>query len=157
VTGRSEVRRLQKRLDAIFQRARETKDDEIRSDLARFLCILVSGWFEKSLVELLLQFSRSSRAPVVSYIQNSLGRLTNVRSDRLFDVLGSFDAKWREEFEKIVVDEHEAALNSVIALRNDISHGGSATVSFATISAYYARIDEIVTSLADRLDPPPQP
>jgi len=55
------------------------------------------------------------------------------------------------------VDEYEAALNSVVALRNDISHGGSAAPSFGSIEKYYKRIDEIVEKLEDRLDPKPEP
>jgi hypothetical protein len=156
VTGRNEVRRLQRKLDAAFDRARQVTDDEVRSDLARHLCILVSGWFEKSVAELLLNFSRSSPKPVVTYVENSLRWLTNVRKDRLLDTLGAFDARWRDEFDRFVVDEYEAALNSVVALRNDIAHGGAASISFATISAYYGRIEEIVDRLSDRLDPPPR-
>jgi len=115
----------------------------------------VSGWFEKSLAELLLEFSRKSPKPVVSYIESTLRRMTNVRKDRLLDVLGSFDARWRDEFDKFVIDEHEAALNSVVALRNDIAHGGTAALSFGSMEKYYKRIDEIVAKLEDRLDPPP--
>lgn len=158
MTGRNEVRRLQKRLDSAFERARKVQDDEIRSDLARYLCILVSGWFEKAVVELLLEFSRRSSPPqLVSYLEVTLRRLTNVRKERLLDVLGTFDVRWRDEYEKFVIDEREAALNSVVALRNDIAHGGVASISFASISQYYAKIGEVVDSLADRLDPPPRP
>lgn len=115
----------------------------------------MSGWFEKSVAELLLNFSRRSPKPVVTYVENSLRWLTNVRKDRLLDTLGAFDARWRDEFDEFVVDEYEAALNSVVALRNDIAHGGPASISFATINEYYLRIDEIVERLAERLDPPP--
>ena len=158
MTGRNEVKRLQKRLDLAFERARHVQDDEVRSDLARHLCILVSGWFEKSLVELLLQFARrSSPQQVVSYLESELRWLMNVKSDRLLATLGKFDAKWRMLFEEVVIDDREAALNSVVALRNDIAHGGSASISFASINQYYLKIAEVVDELSDVLDPPPRP
>ncbi len=154
MTGRHEVGRLKRRLDAIFDRARQIQDDEVRADLSRFLCILISGWFEKSLRELLLEFvRRTAAAPIQNYMRVSLDRLTNIKKGKLLDTLGSFDARWRDEFDGFLIDQREAALTSIVALRNDIAHGGAAAISFATVREYYSSIEEIVERLADRLDP----
>src|SRR5207247_931315 len=95
-------------------------DPELQSDLARYLCILVSGFFEKAVIELLVTYARGAGSPALrSHVQVTLERLTNVNKKRLLDVVGSFDAGWRAEYDAFVADEREAALNSVVALRND--------------------------------------
>lgn len=154
--GRSEVRRLQRRVDDVLQRATAATDEEVRSDLSRYLCVLISGWFENSLAELLLEFSRRNAAvPVQNYLTFSLERLTNVNKERLLQTLGAFDQRWREEFDQYIVDKREAALSTIIALRNDVAHGGGATVSYARVVGYYRSIEEIMDKLIDHLDPPP--
>jgi len=56
MTGRAAVLSDQQRLDAIFARARTLQHDpELLSDFARYLCILVSGYLEKSLAELVFR------------------------------------------------------------------------------------------------------
>ena len=57
MTGRAEVARLEKQLDAAFQRVKglgPAADIEVQSDFARYLCVLVSGYLEKSVAELML-------------------------------------------------------------------------------------------------------
>jgi hypothetical protein len=59
MNGRAEVWRLKQRLDATFERAgRVGSDLELQSDFARYLCVLVSGYMEKAVVELVLEHSR---------------------------------------------------------------------------------------------------
>ena len=155
MTGRHEVERLRKRLVATFARIdRLGTDLEIRADFARHLCVLVSGFFENAVVELLLAYcSRCCHPGIVRYVESRLEWFTNANREKLLQLLGSFDPAWRTELEAFVIDERDAALNSVVALRNDIAHGGSGNVSYVQIKLYYERIEEIIDKLADMLDP----
>jgi hypothetical protein len=69
------------------------------------------------------------------------------------DTIGGFDAGWRAEYDTFVADEREAALNSVVALRNDIAHGGGAGITLARISNYWNAIQEIVDHMENKFDP----
>ncbi len=156
--GRAEVERQRARLNATFARAAAGGggDPELQADLARYLCVLVSGFFEKAFVELLVTYARGAGSPALrGHVQVTLERLTNVNKKRLLDTVGGFDAGWRTEYDGFISDAREAALNSVVALRNDIAHGGGAGITLARIRDYWAAIQEIVEHLENKFDPLP--
>ncbi len=66
MTGRAEVHRLKQVLDDTFKRAAKVGGDpELQSDFARYLCVLVSGFFEKAIAELILEHSRRHASPAI--------------------------------------------------------------------------------------------
>ena len=142
-------------VQAVFERAAGADVTiEVRSDLARHLCVLLSGFVEQSVADLLSEFAHRVGSPVLQrYVENSLRRVTNINKERLLQLLGSFDPDWRTEYDAFVVDEREAALNSVVALRNGIAHGGLSTLSLGRMSEYWSGIQKIVEHLEDKLDP----
>lgn len=155
MVGRAEVERRRAVLEATLTRARSTNlDSETQSDLARYLCVLVSGFVEKAVAELLVAYSSASGSPALqSYVRNSLGRLKNVNRNRLLDLMGAFDPTWRSDYEAFLVDERQAALDSVVALRNDIAHGGGAGITLARLAGYWDAVQQIVDHLENKLDP----
>jgi hypothetical protein len=156
VTGRHEVARLKLRLDNTFSRVNQLGTDlEARSDFARYLCILVSGYFESAIYELILSYcSRTASPQNQRYVASQLERFTNANRERVLQLLGNFDPVWRTRFESVIVDEREAALNSVIGLRNRIAHGDSVGITYSQITLYSERIETIVRELVALLDPP---
>ena len=156
MTGRAEVSRLRHRLDAAFARAQAAPDDiELKSDLARYLCVLVSGFLEQAVVELVLEHTRQRAAPSVQlFVESRLRRFANARAQRLIDLLGSFDSDWRVDLERLLVDERKDAVDSIIDLRNTIAHGRSAGVTFSRVTDYYREIKVVVDRIADLCDPP---
>lgn len=67
MTGRAEVGRLRQVLEDTFKRAEKVGGDtELQSDFARYLCVLVSGFLEKAVAELILEHARLSLRPVYS-------------------------------------------------------------------------------------------
>ena len=157
MTGRNEVHRLTQRLDATFARAKLLghADSELLADFARYLVILVSGFLENALVEIVLDHARKgSRPSVQRFVQSRLKGQTNMKCQRILDLLGSLDETWRKELEGFLVDEKKDAVDSVIALRNAVAHGehaGGVTVS--RISGYYQQIQLVVRKVADLCDP----
>ena len=126
----------------------------MQSDLARHLCVVVSGFVERSVADLLAAFAGRVGSPVLqSYVENSLRRLTNVNKEKLLQLLGSFDPDWRTEYDAFIVDEREAALNSVVALRNRIAHGEVSTLSLGRMREYWGGIQKIIDHLEAKLDP----
>ena len=139
MVGRARVEQNRARVQAVFERAAAANATaEVESDLARHLCVLVSGFVEKSVAELLAAFARRVGSPVLqNYVENNLRRLTNVNKEKLLQLLGSFEADWCKEYAAFVVDEREAALNSVVALRNQIAHGELSTLSLGRMRNYW--------------------
>lgn len=155
MTGRAEVKRLKQRLDATFSRVRDIGSDlELQSDFSRYLCVLVSGYLEKSVSELVLAHSRRAGAPSLQrFVDQRTKNFTNAKSQKLKDLLGDFDPDWRSAFEEIVVDDLKDAIDSVVDLRNKIAHGQSVGVTYQTISEYYARVEDVINFIADLCDP----
>jgi hypothetical protein len=156
MTGRNEVARLRHRLQATFDRIGSLPADiEIQSDFARYLCVLVSSFIENCVIELLLDHVRRCAAPsVVRYSEAQLSRFTNANVRRILDLVGAFEPDWRIQLEGFIVDEREAAINSVIAIRHQIAHGDSAGISYVRIKTYYQAVDQVIDFLADLCDPP---
>ncbi len=155
MNGRFAITRLEQRLDRTFSRVDQLGADlEIRADFARYLCILVSGYVEKAVVALVLAYCRTTSSPNVQrYVESRIKRLANVNKESLLQLMGNFDTDWRTQIEAFVTDEREAALNSVVDLRNQIAHGNPVAVSFNQIRDYYAHIRDIISKLANLLDP----
>ena len=142
MSGRATVHSLRTRLGAAFERAKAIRDDlELSSDLARYLCILVSGYLEQAVRELTLEYVRQRSHPSVQrYVEAHLNRVTNVNSQRLVTLLGSFDPDWRKDMELYLIDELKDAVDSIVSLRNSISHGHSVGVTIVRVVDYYNRV-----------------
>jgi len=156
-----QVELRKRRLAAVFERALSisAQSEELRADYARHLCVLLSGFLEKSIAEIIVQYANGKAAsPLRAYVETSLRRLTNIDKDRLLNLIGSFDARWREQLDAFVVDERQAAINSIVGLRNDIAHGGGGSISLLQVEKYWKSIQEIVDKLAEiMLSDPRQP
>jgi hypothetical protein len=145
--GSSEVNRLRNSLKGAFDRAKSLQvvDAEIQSDLARYLCVLVSGFVETAVAELAIEHCRSrSATSVLSYASAQLDRLQNLKSQRLVQVIGSFEKKWSSELSSFMDGARKDALDSVIDLRNKIAHGESISLSLGRITEYHEKIDELI-------------
>jgi hypothetical protein len=146
MTGRAEVRRLKMVLDASFKRINEIGDDlEVKSDLARYLCVLVSGYVEKAVTEIILEHARTRAQPsILRFVESRARRQTNLNAERLLQWLGAFDPEWRRDLEGFVVDEKKDALDSIIALRHRIAHGGSVGVTLVRVRGYYESVQLVI-------------
>jgi hypothetical protein len=151
MTGRQEVRRLEQRLDATFGRLNGTgADPEVISDFSRYLCILVSGYLEKALYELVVDHARRVGAPsLVRFIDQRTRKFTNAKSAKIFELVGDFDPDWRRSLEEILSDDLKDAVDSVVSLRNKIAHGESVGVTYVQIQDYYTRVQKVVGLVAD--------
>lgn len=155
MTGRAEVGRRRQHLDTTFLRAGGLDADaELLSDFARYLCVLVSGFVEQATIELLIEYARRHADPRVQrHVEQNVRRVSNLNAQRLIEVVGAFDAEWRDELETFVVNEYKSALDGIVALRNQVAHGIHVEVTLPRVSEYYARIKQIIDRLADLLTP----
>jgi hypothetical protein len=152
MTGRAEVARLEKQLDAAFQRIKSlgpAADIEVQSDFARYLCVLVSGYLEKSVAELMLEHARNNGAATLQrFVDYRTRQFANPNSQRLADLVGSFHPDWRRGLEAFLVDDVKDAVDSVVNLRNTIAHGGTVGVTYQRVLGYYERVKRVVAHVA---------
>lgn len=154
--GRSEVFRLRQRLDRKFERIDRFADSdiELQSDFARYLCILVSGFMEKAIQELAMECCRRMASGAArSFAIAQLDRSRNPSVEALLVFVGSFSPEWRDRMDRFLTEERRDAIGSIVGLRNDAAHGGSAGITYARVREYYARVRETVDFLVEMFDP----
>jgi proline dehydrogenase len=149
MTGKAEIARQRQRLDTAFARAGSLgADAELLSDFARYLCVLVSGFLEQAVVEMLSEYvRRHSDMRVQQHVEQRMRLLTNLKAQRLIEIFGNFDLKWRIELENFLVDEYKDALNGIVDLRNAIAHGRNVGVTMIRVQDYYGRIKCVIEYL----------
>ena len=151
MTGRAEIERQKQRLDATFKRAGSLgADPELLSDFARYLCVLVSGFLEQAAVEIALEHVRTHSDPsVLRHMERRIRNSTNMNTERIVQLFGSFDADWQKDLESAIVDEYKAAVDSVVALRHQIAHGANGGITMVRIREYYDRVKYVVEYVTD--------
>ena len=156
--GRAEVARLKSRLDNAFGRAPPPSADiEVQADFAKYMCVLVSGFFN-AIVALLLDFAERRSAPeIASFVERRLEYWTNPNTKKIVILFGAFNREWRVELETYLVDERRASVNSLVALRHKIAHGESVGTSMSQIKEYYKTILNVVDFMADLVEPSESP
>lgn len=149
MNGPARVARLRQRLDATFVRVSSVNDDpEVQSDFAKYLCVLVSGFLEYAVRELVQEHARQQSSPSVQrFVEASTHRFTNANTEKLRQLLGKFDSDWGASIESFLVDERKEAVDSVVALRNNIAHGRSVGVTYIRIKEYYEIIQKVVEEI----------
>lgn len=149
--GRAEVERQRHQLDATFQRVGGLQNDpELLSDFARYLCILISGFLEQAVVELVMEHVRDhSGLSIQRYVEHKLRRFTTANTTRIIDLFGSFDPEWRRDLEAFIVDARKDAVNSIVDLRHALAHGRNAGLTYARVRDYYKHVRDVVDHLAD--------
>jgi len=151
MNGRAEVDRQRQMLDETFRRVSGVRGDaELSSDFARYLCVLVSGFLEQAVIELLVEYVRL-RCPeqIQRHLGSRLRRFTTAKARNITELFGSFDLDWQQDLEGYIVDEFKDAVDSVVSLRHAIAHGRFVGVTIISVQSYYDRVKKVVDHVAD--------
>ena len=152
--ARKNIHQLKSRLDSTFDRARKISDPELQSDMARYLCILVSGYLETATVEWFLHHAREGSRPTIQkFVESRLSGFTNANAQKLLSLLATWNQDWHDEMLEFLVDEKKDAIDSIIALRNSIAHGQWVGVTLVRVSAYYSEVEKVVLKIGDLVAP----
>jgi hypothetical protein len=150
MNGKAQVHGDKQRLDEVFKRASAVADMELSADLARYLCVLVSGFLEQAVIEILSEHTRRRSDPSVQkYVGSKLYRFTTANSQNLSDLVGSFDADWHNDLKAFLIGEHKDSVDSVVNIRQAVSHGRYVGVTMAQAKRHYLRVKEVVDHIAD--------
>lgn len=81
-----EIVQLKNRIDHVFSQvaALPPNDFELRSHWARYLCILVSGFIEKSVHSLLIDVASNQSSPIIArFVRNKVTDLQNPKMEKI--------------------------------------------------------------------------
>jgi len=146
-----EITRYKDRLDYLFaQVAAFNNNVELQSHWARYLCILVSGFIETSVIVIYSEYvKQKSHAYVTNYVSSRLERFTNPKMEDILELAGKFSSDWRQQLEITTTDEQKAAVDSIVANRNRIAHGANVGISYDRVSKYYKNIVKVIQTIED--------
>jgi|SRR5438552_7125557 len=138
--------RYKQRLDYLFKQISALPSDpELQSHWARYLCVLVSGFIETSVIAIYTKYAEDkSTKQIASYVERQLDRFQNPTMERILSLTYSFSTDWGHELKKATEGELKAAIDSIVANRNNIAHGQDVTITYARIHEYYKSAVKVI-------------
>jgi len=124
------------------------EDDEMRSHLAKYICILCSGFLENSVSTLYLDFVKdeTKSLPVRTYLSVALKGINNPNSEKLRAVAKNFKPQWETELNEFMQKEDRStSVNYIIKDRHKIAHGQDSEITLARIKEHHLKSLEVIS------------
>lgn len=143
------LRRESEKILRLINKAEETfeVEDEMRSHMAKYICILCSGFLENAIHYIYSDYIRSKTAsvPIISYSSISINKVQNPNSEKFREIAKSFNPDWEVDLREYLQDEERsAAINYIIRDRHKIAHGKDSDITLARIKEYHLKTVEVV-------------
>lgn len=129
------------RLSALAEKTPAEPDEQ--ADWAKYLSVLVSGYLEQALKEILLEYAgKQNAARLQNYITGTWPESRNMRPSNIKEILNHFDQSWASKFEEWIAtgDQYKSEIASLITSRNDIAHGKEANTTNVTLRSTRNRL-----------------
>lgn len=152
-----ELRKQSEKIIALIETAESTfeEDDEMRSHIAKYVCILCSGFLENAVHFIYTDFVKKETASpsVISFATITLNKIQNPNSDRFRDIAKSFKTEWESALNTFLqAEERSTALNYIIRDRHKIAHGKDSDITLTRIKEYHYKTVEVIRYLEAQCD-----
>ena len=146
--------KYKKRIKYLFELYSENPNPETQSEDAKYLAVLVSGYLEQAIKEVLLEYSASISAPNVSkYIKDSWPTSRNMTVQNIERILKQFNDEWATSFSDWLAisnvgnnckqgsvkrrgtkrTDRKSDVNTIVNWRNYIAHGQESKTTNVTL------------------------
>lgn len=149
---RHAIESRERKLEEFFARAKNTDDDELKSDLARFGIVMVCGYVERCVEVIVLdRLTAKAQPKVLQFIKSHFKKGTNYDCEAICQLLIRFDQNWERAFRSAINknDQWLTSLASAYSLRNSIAHGGDGNKGLPGVEAFYLDCKNIVVTLIE--------
>ena len=147
----SEIVERQTALDLMFVQAKQLQADDdidlrVRSAYESYLCIRTYAYVETSVRTILKRYVRqvAGDAAVASFVASRLKRNPNLSYSELIKLLRSFDSEWANCLKKKSSTKSQTALDGLVSLRNNISHGDDVDISLIVLQSYFESSRDVI-------------
>lgn len=143
---------MRQRLDATFDRVGtiDPKAPELQSDFAKYLCVLVSGYIERAIVEIVQEHARRNGSPTLQkFLEANTNKIANLNPQRIIDFLGSFSKELRREIEKFLSEDQREAINTIVSNRHLIAHGRESGISYSEVRNHYEKSQNLIVRVQE--------
>lgn len=124
------------RINNLFNTYDKVDDPEDQAHNAKYLAVLVSGYLEQAVKELLLHYTyQGTRSQIAKYVEKTWPISRNMKVENIEIILNQFDPKWSDEFKDWIKDDEmrKNHINSIVKWRNSIAHGQESNTTGVTL------------------------
>jgi hypothetical protein len=145
------------RITYLFKLYAEDSNTETQADNAKYLAVLVSGYLEQAVKELLLHYAFQGARPQISkYIEETWPISRNMNTSNIDDILGQFNSTWSEDFLYWLTQgvNRKSNINSIVRWRNGIAHGQESNttgVTLVSVRSAFSTIIDLVLFIDDKV------
>lgn len=149
------------RITSLFKLYDKVVDPEEQAHNAKYLAVLVSGYLEQAIKELLLHYTaQGTRSQVSRYIEKTWPISKNMKADNIETILNQFDSVWGDEFNTWLrgEDQRKSHINSIVEWRNSIAHGRESNttgVTLVSVRTAFTTIVSLVSLIENMVIPSP--
>lgn len=152
-----DLRKQSQKILKLIQDSENTfeEDDEMRSHIAKYVCILCSGFLENAIHTIYTSYIKKETTSnsVVSFTTITLNKILNPNSSKFREIAKSFKAEWEEPLKNFLEDEERSsALNYIIKDRHKIAHGKDSDITLIRIKEYHNKTVEVIKYLENQCD-----
>lgn len=126
--------------------------EEVQAQLARYICVLLSGYLEESLRQILGDYAnRCCSKRVAHFVQTELRDFQNPKADKVVLLLRKFDGTWADDLEKSIEGKIKDAVDSIVANRHLIAHGRDVGLSLGKVAAWFPSAKALIAEVNAKL------
>lgn len=111
-----------RKLDFLIQEVKSLPEGRLKSELARYLCIRISGFIERTVTSFYEEYAKSKGHPNLGHYISRKLNLQNPNMKKLMNLAGDFSEEWKNELDALD-DEIKEAVNTIVNIRNHAAHG----------------------------------
>ena len=132
------------------------EDDEMRSHLAKYVCILCSGFLENAVHVLYTDYVKAETTsnPVISFSTIAINKIQNPNSEKFRDLAKSFNPEWEEPLKNYMqTDDRASAINYIMKDRHKIAHGKDSDITLMRIKEHHLKTVDIIKYIETQCSP----
>mgnify|MGYP001401820336 CR=1 FL=1 len=153
----AELNKQYNRITTLVVKAKQFEpDDELRSHLAKYLCVLSSGFIENAIYHTFSDIAQKNCHPsiVLSYTKGQLYKLQNTNTEKIKEVTKAFNPLWWENGLRdfLQQDNRSTAINYIFKDRHNIAHGRDSEITIDKLEEYLTKTVEVIKYLEDELE-----
>lgn len=144
------------RLNDLISRTESSCGDnlELRSDWAKYICVLSSGLMENGIKAIYIEYAQNSvSGPVARFVSSKISQIRNPKTEKFLEIAAAFKEAWKVDLESYTIEnERGTALDSIMTNRHLIVHGKSnnSNITMSAIKDYLKKSVEILEFIEDQ-------
>ena len=137
----------------------DDNEPEHQAHNAKYLAVLVSGYLEQAVKELLLKYaSQGTRPQIYKYVEETWPISRNMNTSNIDELLRQFNSVWSEQFLSWLNqrEDRKNNINSVVRWRNGIAHGQESNttgVTLVSVKNAFSTVSELILFIESIVQP----